>query len=103
MFISEVVRGGAAELDGRLMQGDQILSVDGEDTRRASQEGVAAMLKVRIRMEDEGREELPVLVLIGPEQNHEEGVITLTCSFYQAQNKTKCFHEFIHRNKTFEF
>ncbi|XP_027867625.1 inaD-like protein isoform X2 [Xiphophorus couchianus] len=45
VFISEVVRGGAAELDGRLMQGDQILSVDGEDTRRASQEGVAAMLK----------------------------------------------------------
>lgn len=47
VFVSEVVRGGAAELDGRLMQGDQILSVDGEDTRHASQEGVAAMLKVR--------------------------------------------------------
>ncbi|CAF87150.1 unnamed protein product, partial [Tetraodon nigroviridis] len=46
VFISEVVRGGAAELDGRLMQGDQILSVDGEDTRHASQEAVAAMLKV---------------------------------------------------------
>uniref|UniRef100_H3C697 PDZ domain-containing protein n=1 Tax=Tetraodon nigroviridis TaxID=99883 RepID=H3C697_TETNG len=42
---SWVVRGGAAELDGRLMQGDQILSVDGEDTRHASQEAVAAMLK----------------------------------------------------------
>uniref|UniRef100_A0A3P9NAS6 PDZ domain-containing protein n=1 Tax=Poecilia reticulata TaxID=8081 RepID=A0A3P9NAS6_POERE len=40
-----ITGGGAAELDGRLMQGDQILSVDGEDTRRASQEGVAAMLK----------------------------------------------------------
>lgn len=46
MFISEVVRGGAAELDGRLMQGDQILSVNGEDTRHASQEAVAAILKV---------------------------------------------------------
>lgn len=45
VFVSEVVRGGAAELDGRLMQGDQILAVDGEDTRHASQEGVAAMLK----------------------------------------------------------
>ncbi|KAM4738921.1 inaD-like protein [Anableps anableps] len=45
VFISEVVRGGAAELDGRLMQGDQILSVDGEETRHASQEAVAAMLK----------------------------------------------------------
>ncbi|KAI4788071.1 hypothetical protein KUCAC02_036084, partial [Chaenocephalus aceratus] len=45
VFISEVVRGGAAELDGRLMQGDQILSVKGEDTRHASQETVAAILK----------------------------------------------------------
>lgn len=46
MFISEVVRGGAAELDGRLMQGDQILSVNGDDARHASQEAVAAILKV---------------------------------------------------------
>lgn len=46
VFISEVVKGGAAELDGRLMQGDQILSVDSEDTRQTSQEAVAAMLKV---------------------------------------------------------
>ncbi|XP_041647832.1 inaD-like protein isoform X2 [Cheilinus undulatus] len=45
VFISEVVRGGAAELDGRLMQGDQILTVNGEDTRHASQETVAAILK----------------------------------------------------------
>ncbi|XP_068175944.1 inaD-like protein isoform X2 [Antennarius striatus] len=45
VFISEVVRGGAAELDGRLMQGDQILSVNGDDTRHASQETVAAVLK----------------------------------------------------------
>ncbi|XP_070764765.1 inaD-like protein [Enoplosus armatus] len=45
VFISEVVRGGAAELDGRLMQGDQILSVNGDDTRHASQEAVAAILK----------------------------------------------------------
>uniref|UniRef100_A0A3B4Y463 PDZ domain-containing protein n=1 Tax=Seriola lalandi dorsalis TaxID=1841481 RepID=A0A3B4Y463_SERLL len=40
-----MVRGGAAELDGRLMQGDQILSVNGDDTRHASQETVAAILK----------------------------------------------------------
>ncbi|XP_039984387.1 inaD-like protein [Xiphias gladius] len=45
VFISEVVRGGAAELDGRLMQGDQILSVNGDNTRHASQETVAAILK----------------------------------------------------------
>lgn len=46
VFISDVVKGGAADVDGRLMQGDQILSVDGEDMRRASQETVAAILKV---------------------------------------------------------
>ncbi|XP_053733578.1 inaD-like protein isoform X1 [Synchiropus splendidus] len=45
VFISEVVRGGVAELDGRLMQGDQILSVNGEDTRNSTQETVAAVLK----------------------------------------------------------
>ncbi|XP_041133960.1 inaD-like protein [Polyodon spathula] len=45
VFISDVVRGGAADLDGRLMQGDQILSVNGEDMRTASQETVAAILK----------------------------------------------------------
>ncbi|XP_068447281.1 inaD-like protein isoform X2 [Clinocottus analis] len=45
VFISEVVKGGAAELDGRLMQGDQILLVNGDDTRHASQETVAAILK----------------------------------------------------------
>ncbi|TRY85603.1 hypothetical protein DNTS_010177 [Danionella cerebrum] len=45
VFISDVVKGGAADLDGRLMQGDQILCVDGEDMRQASQETVAAILK----------------------------------------------------------
>ncbi|KAL7855204.1 hypothetical protein SRHO_G00173940 [Serrasalmus rhombeus] len=45
VFISDVVKGGAADVDGRLMQGDQILSVDGEDMRQASQETVAAVLK----------------------------------------------------------
>lgn len=46
VFISDVVKGGAADLDGRLMQGDQILAVDGEDMKQASQETVAAILKV---------------------------------------------------------
>ena len=49
VFISEVVVGGAAELDGRLMQGDQILSVNGEQVRHAHQEAVAAMLKVQTK------------------------------------------------------
>ncbi|XP_072367052.1 inaD-like protein isoform X3 [Scyliorhinus torazame] len=45
VFISDIVKGGAAELDGRLMKGDQILSVNGEDMRNASQETVATILK----------------------------------------------------------
>ncbi|XP_044286198.1 inaD-like protein [Varanus komodoensis] len=45
VFISDIVRGGATDLDGRLIQGDQILSVNGEDVRHASQEVVATILK----------------------------------------------------------
>lgn len=46
MFVSDIVQGGLVESDGRLMQGDQILSVNGEDVRTATQEAVAALLKV---------------------------------------------------------
>lgn len=45
VFISDIVKGGAADYDGRLMQGDQILSISGEDMRNASQEVVATILK----------------------------------------------------------
>ncbi|XP_027708595.1 inaD-like protein isoform X2 [Vombatus ursinus] len=45
VFISDIVKGGAADVDGRLIQGDQILSVNGEDMRNASQETVATVLK----------------------------------------------------------
>lgn len=45
VFISDIVKGGAADLDGRLIRGDQILSVNGEDMRQASQETVATILK----------------------------------------------------------
>jgi len=41
------VKGGVADSEGRLMQGDQILSVNGEDMRDVSQEHAAAVLKVR--------------------------------------------------------
>ena len=40
------VKGGVAEADGRLQQGDQILTVNGEDMKQATQEQAAAMLKV---------------------------------------------------------
>lgn len=40
------VKGGVAEADGRLMHGDQILAVNGEDVRHATQEDAAALLKV---------------------------------------------------------
>ncbi|XP_030619663.1 multiple PDZ domain protein isoform X5 [Delphinapterus leucas] len=45
VFVSDVVKGGIADADGRLMQGDQILMVNGEDVRHATQEAVAALLK----------------------------------------------------------
>lgn len=46
VFVSDIVRGGLVDVDGRLTQGDQILSVNGEDVRSATQEAVAALLKV---------------------------------------------------------
>uniref|UniRef100_A0A803XUL9 Multiple PDZ domain protein n=1 Tax=Meleagris gallopavo TaxID=9103 RepID=A0A803XUL9_MELGA len=46
VFVSDIVKGGIADIDGRLMQGDQILTVNGEDVRNATQEAVAALLKV---------------------------------------------------------
>uniref|UniRef100_A0A670ZW29 Multiple PDZ domain crumbs cell polarity complex component n=1 Tax=Pseudonaja textilis TaxID=8673 RepID=A0A670ZW29_PSETE len=45
VFVSDIVKGGLADLDGRLMQGDQILMVNDEDVRNANQETVAALLK----------------------------------------------------------
>lgn len=49
VFVSDIVKGGIADADGRLMQGDQILMVNGEDVRSATQEAVAALLKVKIK------------------------------------------------------
>ncbi|XP_023243674.1 inaD-like protein isoform X4 [Centruroides sculpturatus] len=48
VFISEVVKGGVAEADGRLMQGDQILEVNSIDLKNSSQEHAAAILKTVI-------------------------------------------------------
>uniref|UniRef100_A0A8R1HTG6 PDZ domain-containing protein n=1 Tax=Caenorhabditis japonica TaxID=281687 RepID=A0A8R1HTG6_CAEJA len=46
VYVSEIVKGGLAESDGRLMTGDQILEVNGKDVRGCMQEDVAAMLKM---------------------------------------------------------
>lgn len=46
VFISDVVRGSVAEKSGMLKHGDQILSVNSEDLRTASQEKAALALKV---------------------------------------------------------
>ena len=46
VYISEVVKGGAADLDGRLVQGDQIISVNGQDLKNATQEEAAPVLKM---------------------------------------------------------
>nr|XP_054607553.1 multiple PDZ domain protein isoform X2 [Nothobranchius furzeri] len=45
IFVSEIIRGGAANSDGRLMHGDQILSINREDVRAASQEHVQFLLQ----------------------------------------------------------
>lgn len=39
------VQGGAAGMDGRLMKGDQILAVNGQDLKSSTQEEAAAVLK----------------------------------------------------------
>lgn len=45
VFVSEVVSGGVAESDGRLMSGDQILAVNGKDLTNAKQDEAATILK----------------------------------------------------------
>ena len=50
VFISDIVKGGVAEADGRLNRGDQILSINGEDVKDARQDKVASLLKVGEKM-----------------------------------------------------
>uniref|UniRef100_A0A3Q2VWJ9 PDZ domain-containing protein n=1 Tax=Haplochromis burtoni TaxID=8153 RepID=A0A3Q2VWJ9_HAPBU len=44
IFVSDIIRGGVADSDGRLLLGDQILSINGEDVRAASQERAHTLL-----------------------------------------------------------
>uniref|UniRef100_A0A3B4TFP0 PDZ domain-containing protein n=1 Tax=Seriola dumerili TaxID=41447 RepID=A0A3B4TFP0_SERDU len=46
IFVSDIIRGGVADSDGRLLLGDQILSINGEDVRAASQEHAQKLLQV---------------------------------------------------------
>uniref|UniRef100_A0AAZ3S1G0 PDZ domain-containing protein n=1 Tax=Oncorhynchus tshawytscha TaxID=74940 RepID=A0AAZ3S1G0_ONCTS len=45
VFVSEILGGGVADGDGRLFLGDQILSVNREDVRTATQEHVTSLLQ----------------------------------------------------------
>lgn len=44
--MSDIIRGGVVDSDGRLLLGDQILSINGEDVRAASQEHAQKLLQV---------------------------------------------------------
>lgn len=46
IYISEIVKGGIADLDGSLIIGDQILQVNGRDLTNVAQEEAALILKV---------------------------------------------------------
>nr|XP_020452813.1 multiple PDZ domain protein-like isoform X2 [Monopterus albus] len=45
IFVSDIITGGVADSDGRLLLGDQILSINGEDVRAASQEHAQKLLQ----------------------------------------------------------
>lgn len=45
ILISDIVKGGVADTDGRLLPGDQILAVNGSDMRTATQDYAAELLK----------------------------------------------------------
>lgn len=46
VLISDVVKGGVADADGRLLPGDQILAVNGDDLRTVTQDYAAELLKM---------------------------------------------------------
>ncbi|KGL84600.1 Multiple PDZ domain protein, partial [Tinamus guttatus] len=67
VFVSDIVKGGIADTDGRLVQGDQILTVNGEDVRNANQEAVAALLKVSMKLKVDESINFPVSGSSAPE------------------------------------
>ncbi|XP_057699302.1 multiple PDZ domain protein [Corythoichthys intestinalis] len=45
IFVSDIIKGGVADSDGRLLLGDQILSINGEDVRAESQDLAERLLQ----------------------------------------------------------
>ncbi|XP_061627355.1 multiple PDZ domain protein isoform X4 [Phyllopteryx taeniolatus] len=45
IFVSDIIKGGVTDLDGRLLPGDQILSINGEDIRAESQDLAERLLQ----------------------------------------------------------
>uniref|UniRef100_A0A8C6LYI7 Discs, large homolog 2 (Drosophila) n=1 Tax=Nothobranchius furzeri TaxID=105023 RepID=A0A8C6LYI7_NOTFU len=79
IFISFILAGGPADLSGELQQGDQIISVNGTDLRRATHEQAAAALKgagqvvtivAQYRPEEYGHFEAKINDLRGQLMNH---------------------------------
>ena len=46
MYVSDLIDGGLAQKDGRIVKGDHILVINGNDVKFAHQETVASLLKV---------------------------------------------------------
>lgn len=45
ILITDIIKGGAAEMDGRLLVGDEVVTVNGEDVHSATQDYAAKLLK----------------------------------------------------------
>ncbi|XP_077380127.1 multiple PDZ domain protein isoform X3 [Festucalex cinctus] len=45
IFVSDIIKGGVTDLDGRLLLGDQILSINGEDVRAETQDLAERLLQ----------------------------------------------------------
>lgn len=56
------VKGGAAEVDGRLKPGDQIFAVNSEDMRNSTQEHAATLLKVSLQTQVHVIRQVPILI-----------------------------------------
>lgn len=80
IFVSDIIRGSVTDLDGRLLLGDQILSINGEDVRAAAQEHAQRLLQVRRIHGHACKLKFgPFLLLFGRE-------LTYVCAFFALKN-----------------